>query len=616
MYKGINIYKKTLVFTIILLFIGSSIIPSATSLIIKKNNQDEITEIFDPFKKSNSLKIKDIKGGIGITFWLSNEGDNSICDIKINLEAFGRIIEIKSPNQIEIPELKAGQNTRLRIRVSGLAIGKPIDYTRVKFTVSAPTIKTKERTILLDIVGPFVKIVSVFINDEDSFEGYTLFSPEYTFKTYLLNNSGDVVNSWRSDYIQGTDCYLLENGNLLRSCLPRINRNFPLAGMTGRVEILDWNGKLIWEFELSNNQRCLHHGFNVLPNGNILMIVWEVKTYEEAIVAGRNPLTLPAGGILPCYIIEVMPQYPRGGNIVWEWHVWDHLIQDYDPTKNNYGVVGDHPELIDINYGLITGFMDWNHINSIDYNEEFDQILISSHVQNEIWVIDHSTTIQEAAGHSGGRYGKGGDLLYRWGNPQVYRAGTADDQQLFGQHDARWIESGYSGEGHITVFNNGLLRLESPYSSVDEINPPVDENGNYWLQPGYAYGPKEPIWSYTAENPSDFYAPIISGAQRLPNRNTLICDGTSGVFFEVTFEKEIVWKYENLFPDSINTDVVKINRYPLDYPGIGNITNNALNTDFKAPRVLNILDFLKNFKNNLFRHFIENIVTEIKKYKD
>ncbi len=91
--------------------------------------------------------------------------------------------------------------------------------------------------------------------------------------------------------------------------------------------------------------------------------------------------------------------------IVWEWYAWDHLIQDYNASKENYGVVGDHPELIDINYGISSSLSDWLHANSIDYNEKFDQILISVHNFNEIWVIDHSTTLEEAAGHTGGRVG-------------------------------------------------------------------------------------------------------------------------------------------------------------------------------------------------------------------
>jgi len=208
-----------------------------------------------------------------------------------------------------------------------------------------------------------------------------------------------------------------------------------------------------------------------------------------------------------------------------EWHAWDHLIQDYDPARDNYGAVVDHPELIDINLNVSGIQADWNHINSIDYNEEFDQILLSSRNQNEIWIIDHSTTPEEAAGHTGGNSGKGGDILYLWGNPQACHTGNADDQKFFGQHDAQWIEPGCPGEGNILVFNNGQGRPDGTYYSIEEIIPPVANNGSYALTPGYAYGPEEPTWAYNDKNPTDFYANHISGVQRLPNGNTLICTG-------------------------------------------------------------------------------------------
>jgi hypothetical protein len=218
------------------------------------------------------------------------------------------------------------------------------------------------------------------------------------------------------------------------------------------------------------------------------------------------------------------------------------LVQDYDPSKDNYGVVADHPELIDINYRTSTQ-TDIMHTNSVDYNEEFDQIMISVHNYNEIWVIDHSTTTEEAAGHSGGNSGKGGDLLYRWGNPHAYDAGSTSDQKLFSQHDATWIKEGYPGEGNILVFNNGANRPGIDYSSVDEIIPPVDENGEYYLEQGEAYGPEEQTWIYTANPPTNFYASHISGATRLPDGNTLITNGETGLIFEVTPEKSTVWQY-------------------------------------------------------------------------
>jgi Spy/CpxP family protein refolding chaperone len=167
------------------------------------------------------------------------------------------------------------------------------------------------------------------------------------------------------------------------------------------------------------------------------------------------------------------------------------------------------------------------------------------HGFSEFWIIDHSTTKAEAVGHRGGKSDKGGDLLYRWGNPRAYRAGTKADQKLFAQHNAHWIPKGLPGAGHILVFNNGSGRTDGSYSSVDEIALPVDAQGRYEYKAGVAFGPDKPVWSYTAPEKTDFYSFFISGAQRQPNGDTLICSGANGIVFEVTPEKEIVWQYTN-----------------------------------------------------------------------
>jgi hypothetical protein len=181
----------------------------------------------------------------------------------------------------------------------------------------------------------------------------------------------------------------------------------------------------------------------------------------------------------------------------------------------------------------------------VAYNPDLEQIAISVHGFSEFWIIDHSTTKAEAAGHRGGKSDKGGDLLYRWGNPRAYRAGTKADQKLFAQHNAHWIPKGLPGAGHILVFNNGSGRPDGTYSSVDEIVLPVDAQGRYEYKAGVAFGPDKPVWSYTAPKKTDFYSFFISGAQRLPNGNTFICSGANGITFEVTPEKEIVWQYIN-----------------------------------------------------------------------
>jgi hypothetical protein len=188
---------------------------------------------------------------------------------------------------------------------------------------------------------------------------------------------------------------------------------------------------------------------------------------------------------------------------------------------------------------------DWTHTNAVAYNADLDQIMISIHNHSEVWIIDHSTTTAEAASHAGGRSGKGGDLLYRWGNPQVYRAGDAADQRLFVQHNAHWIPKGLPGAGHMLVFNNGHRGAGGQFSSVDEIVLPVDAQGRYTREAGEKFGPEFAVWSYTAPKETDFYSSFISGASRLPNGNTMICSGANGIMFEVTPDKKVVWQYMN-----------------------------------------------------------------------
>jgi formylglycine-generating enzyme required for sulfatase activity len=390
--------------------------------------------------------------------------------------------------------------------------------------------------------------VGLFVNTASAWQGYTLLAPKHFTSTYLINNQGQIVHSWnRSKYEPGQSAYLLENGNLMRAAMTK----GPLStggGEGGRIEEYDWNGTLVWEFDYSTEMFMSHHDFRPLPNGNVLVLAVEKKTYDQAIAAGFDPSKLTSdiksqGFMLPDSVVEVKPTRPVGGIVVWEWHVWDHLVQDFNASKANYGNVASHPELIDADGTGNQIPLFWNHMNSINYNAELGQIILSVRGNSEIWVIDHNTTSAEASGHSEGRSGKGGDLLYRWGNPLAYKAGGVNSQMLFQQHDAQWIASDCPGAGNILVFNNGLGRS---YSSVDEFNPPtVDSNGNYPLVLGAAFGPANLTWTYKESPPNTLYSEAISGAQRLPNGNTLICDGVHGVLTEVTASGEIVWKYVN-----------------------------------------------------------------------
>ncbi len=401
------------------------------------------------------------------------------------------------------------------------------------------------------------------LNDPASFDGYTLFAPMPSTTTYLIDNGGFLVHEWASSTRPALSAYLLESGNLVRTGKVW-NPNFEGGGTGGRVQEFSWNGDLLWEYVYSSAEHHQHHDVEPLPSGNVLMVAWELKSAAEAISQGRNPALLTEGKLWPDHIVEIEPDGASGGTIVWEWHV--------------YGVVADHPELVDLNYVGGVANADWNHVNSVDYHEAFDQIILSVHGFGEVWVVDHSTTTQEAAGHTGGASGRGGDLLYRWGNPQTYDAADPDAQQLFRQHDARWIPEGLPGEGNILVFNNGSARPGPDYSEVDEIVPPVDTLGNYTYVPGMPFEPDEPSWIYTAGNPIDFFAQNISGAERLPNSNTLICHGSLGTFFEVTAELDTVWIYVSpvtMFGPLVQGDpappdgrnVFRATRYAPDYAG-------------------------------------------------
>lgn len=427
-------------------------------------------------------------------------------------------------------------------------------------------------------------------NQARAFEGYTLFPSGET--TYLINMEGEVVHRWEHEDKAGNSVYLLEDGRLLRPMHVPDNEVFgapPYGG--GRLQLISWDGDVEWDYRLSTSRRYQHHDITPIPNGNVLALAWEYKSRAEALAAGRDPELLEGGKLFPESLVEIKPTGPSSGEVVWEWSLWDHVVQEFDPEKANYGIVADHPELLDINRVLGKG-SDWNHANGIDYNPELDQIIINMRSMSEFMVIDHSTTTEEARGHAGGKQGKGGDFLYRWGNSQAYERGGEEQRTLYVPHNPNWIRPGLSGAGDILVFNNGRDRPDGNWSSVDQLRPVMTPAGGYHLVTGKPYGPTDLTWTYAADPKEEFYSHFISGSQRLPNGNTLICSGAKSRFFEVTLTGDIVWEYRAAFnrPDAPKSlggllpegetapasddpvmrgvGVFRATRYPPDYPGL------------------------------------------------
>lgn len=404
--------------------------------------------------------------------------------------------------------------------------------------------------------------------------GYTLFSPTGSRNTYLIDQCGHEVHRWQTNFFPGQVAYLLPDGNLLRT--GRLGGNFNTGGIGGRLEILSWEGTLVWHFDFASPLFQQHHVVLPMPDGNILILLYELKSFDEALSAGFKPEKIPAAGIWSEKIVEIKPKGNNDYDLIWEWNIWDHLIQDYDPDKSNFGDVRSHPELMDVNFKEegAPNPSDWLHFNSLDYHPVLDQIMMSSRHHSEIYIIDHSTTTAEASGHIGGRYGRGGDFLYRFGNPAAYGVDSVGLRYLYGQHDAQWsTKSGV--DDAIMVFDNGSLRPEGAYSRILEWLPWYNNDGSYTMTDG-VYGIREIKREYLGQPPSMFFSPRLSGVQALENGHLLICEGNSGRIFEIDHNNDIIWEFVNpinsfgLIPQGLapsGNDVFNCVRYRYDYDG-------------------------------------------------
>ena len=399
--------------------------------------------------------------------------------------------------------------------------------------------------------------------------------------TYLMNNNYLYINTW--DHLGGV--IGIPHLNTDRSIIVQSrsqdhsfgNSHGPVGGV---FEKLDWAGNILWNYSFYSDLFHPHHDFEVLPNGNILALVWEKKSLQEAQNYGRINII---NGMWPLMIVEIQPVVPDSGIIVWEWHLWDHLIQNTDSNYPNYGVVSDHPELININIGEFTNPNggDWLHSNAIAYNQQLEQIVFSSRHFDEIFIIDHSTTTQEAASHDGGNSNKGGDILYRWGNPINYGRGTSDNQMLNAQHGVHWIHSQMPGNGNLIIYNNNPTDTTGQdntvgNSSVVEITPPINSGGTYDIAPDSAFGPNNYCWAYGGD--STFFSHFQSGAYRLQNGNTFVTVAQEKYIFEIDSQGDIVWDYnfENIQGHPGNTARAK--KYKLNYldTEVGDLTSDHL----------------------------------------
>lgn len=357
-----------------------------------------------------------------------------------------------------------------------------------------------------------------FFNEELIEDDYILVNDAASNRVYLMDKNADLVYEWPlGERIIGNDVMLLNDGTLLAS-LESDNPDFQFGGQGGIIQLIDKNGQALWNFDYSNTEYRSHHDVELLPNGNVLAIAWEKMDKDQAIANGSKLGT----DIFPESIIEINPLTSA---MVWEWHAKDHLIQDFDSSKLNFGSIEENPQLINLNYVDAVGG-NIMHANGIGYDDLNDLIYLSVNYYSEVWVIDHSTSADDAASHSGGKFGKGGDLLYRFGNPSTQNDETTE-RLFINNHYPNLFEP-----GKILIYTNGG---DLEQSTVYELKLPTELTQKTipeTTQP-------EILWSFTDP---ELYAPKVSGAVRLPNGNTLITEGDFGLW-EVTQQGEVVWKF-------------------------------------------------------------------------
>ena len=392
------------------------------------------------------------------------------------------------------------------------------------------------------------RTVGTIILEPESMDGYTFFSPFSGSNAYMVDNCGNLINQWDRESLPGLAAYFRNDGNVLRTYKVNPVGPFTSASNAGGIEIVDWNNNTLWSYEINSATELSHHDAVMLSNGNILVLSWELIQRDELIRLGRDPGEIaPQGFVWGERIIELRPVGSNEAEIVWEWRIKDHFVQDIDTSLSNFGLISENASLFDINLPDINSNnshsdFDYNHFNAIDYHEELDQILLSVRNSDEIWILDHSTTTAEAASHDGGNSGMGGDILYRWGNPSAYQGASISKQRFFGQHGANWIPEG-PDKDKILIYNNGNGRPGTDYSTIEILEPPYRIDGTYEKIDSEPFGPIAVNWKYGDDVEDRFYSPFLSNAQYLKNGNILINAGSRGEIFEITYDREVVWKY-------------------------------------------------------------------------
>jgi hypothetical protein len=408
-------------------------------------------------------------------------------------------------------------------------------------------------------------------NPKKSWSGYTLFPARQT-GVALVDMNGNVVRFWKE--LHGFPAKLLPGGHVLGS---RGRRDANYGFMDG-IDLIqaDWEGNIVWKFEEYDyiedpgiEGRWMarqHHDYQ--REGN--PVGYYVPGMEPKVSSG-NTLILGHKNIENSPVTDkmllddVIYEVNWEGEIVWEWICSDHF-KELNFSEEAKNTLYRNPTMV-VGEGVMA---DWMHINSMstlgpnhwyengDQRFHPDNIIFDARQSNIIAIIDKQT----------------GNIVWQIGpdydsSPELRAMGW-----IIGQHHAHMIPKGLPGEGNILVFDNGGF---AGYGAPNPGSPKGHNNALRDFSRVIEFDPVtlKVVWQFSYEeagylgrmNNYRFYSPLISSAQRLPNGNNLITEGSAGRVIEVTPEYEIVWEYISPYfgKDGISNFVYRAYRVPYEW---------------------------------------------------
>ena len=160
--------------------------------------------------------------------------------------------------------------------------------------------------------------VTVYAQDE-FYNDFVLVTPQSTPETFLMNRQGNLEHSWGQEGDRAFMAYLNQDGSITRSLFSDQDNGIGIGGKTGVLQRIDKDNNLLWQWNLITTSEVLHHDIALLPNGNILASVWEVRDEVESIQAGRDANLLLDSRIVIDKVVEIRPVGTNDAEIVWEW---------------------------------------------------------------------------------------------------------------------------------------------------------------------------------------------------------------------------------------------------------------------------------------------------------